>query len=294
MTPEATYIVYKHECKLCKSTNGIYIGITSRDSLSRWKNGLGYLVKHPNGKYHQPAMAHAILTYGWENFTHEILFENLTEQEAKSKEQELILYYDSYKHGLNCTYGGEGVRRYATKEEASAARKLSIQRHQEKVYADEALHENLKLAQRTAHEKRKQDTEKHAKDLQSCRASNARRRANLEVRQQVNESARKTYQKKKSNEAELLHLREYHKNYQKQWLTVGDNKKKSQERAKLARQKVADCRKQLKAIYTATPELFTEEDIHLIFDRTPKSSNYKCMTFTTLNNILVRIQGGII
>ena len=292
MTSTATYIVYKHECKLCKSTNGIYIGITRYDGKSRWKNGLGYLSKSPNGKYHQPAMANAILTYGWENFTHEFLFKNLTEQEAKIKEQELILYYNSYKQGLNCTLGGEGRLHYLTKEEAKVAKKDSAKRYQEKVYANPDLHAKAKEAQRLAHEKRKQDSEKHAKDLQSCRISNAHRRADEKIRQQINESARKTYQKKRADETELLKMREYHKNYRKQWLKLDENKNKSNEKAKAARQKVINCRNQLKAIYAISPELFTEEDIHTIFDRHLKSSNYKCMTFTTLNNILIRVQGG--
>lgn len=111
------YIVYKHECGLCQSTNGIYIGITCREPEKRWQNGYGYLAKNEDNSYKQPAIANAILTYGWENFTHEILFEGLTALEAKQKEKEMIAQYDSYKHGLNCTRGGNGNAKFASEEE---------------------------------------------------------------------------------------------------------------------------------------------------------------------------------
>jgi hypothetical protein len=114
------YIVYKHECSLCKSTNGIYIGITCRNPNARWQNGYGYLAKNDDGSYKQPAMANAITLHGWENFTHEILLEGLTETEAKQKEIELIDYYDSYEHGLNCTRGGDGNAKFATEKERLA------------------------------------------------------------------------------------------------------------------------------------------------------------------------------
>lgn len=117
MSGTNNYIVYKHECMLCQSSNGIYIGITSQKPQSRWCNGHGYLSKNLDGSYHQPKIAKAILKYGWENFTHEVLFENLTEIEAKLKEKELIAYYNSYEQGLNCTLGGEGNSKFASAEE---------------------------------------------------------------------------------------------------------------------------------------------------------------------------------
>lgn len=116
-TDTNTYIIYKHECTLCKGSNGIYIGLTSMDLNKRWCNGYGYLSKDINGNYHQPKIARAILKYGWENFTHEVLFENLTEAEAKQKEKQLIAYYNSYEQGLNCTLGGEGTSKFASAEE---------------------------------------------------------------------------------------------------------------------------------------------------------------------------------
>lgn len=79
-----------------------YIGITSRDVKKRWANGYGYMGHDYFYK--------AIQKHGWENIKHEILFENLTESEAKQKEIELIAFYKSYdrEFGYNQTLGGDG------------------------------------------------------------------------------------------------------------------------------------------------------------------------------------------
>ena len=103
-----SWIVYKHTNK----TNGkVYIGITSTSVESRWRNGEGY--------YSQEYFYKAIKKYGWKGFTHEILFDNLTEEEARAKEIELIAQYKSnYRrysnpnYGYNATDGGEGLSGY--------------------------------------------------------------------------------------------------------------------------------------------------------------------------------------
>lgn len=53
-------------------------------------------------------MARAILKHGWDNFSHEILFENLSKEEADAKEKELIELYDSRnpQKGYNTRTGG--------------------------------------------------------------------------------------------------------------------------------------------------------------------------------------------
>ena len=92
------YCVYKHTFPNEK----VYIGITSINPLKRWKNGEGYrtqLVYRP------------IQKYGWDNIKHEILFENLTKEEACQKEIELIAEYDSTDplKGYNQSPGGNTV-----------------------------------------------------------------------------------------------------------------------------------------------------------------------------------------
>ena len=93
------YIVYQHKNKI----NGkIYIGITSRNPEERWgSNGCNYKTS--------PHFYSAIQKYGWDNFEHNILFTNLTKEQACLKEQELIKEFNSMnrEYGYNSTSGGE-------------------------------------------------------------------------------------------------------------------------------------------------------------------------------------------
>lgn len=91
------YCVYKHTAPSGK----VYIGITSKNPLDRWKNGHGYKSN--------PHFWNAIVKYGWDNFQHEILFSNLTKKEACQKEIELISEYQSnnFDYGYNRSSGGE-------------------------------------------------------------------------------------------------------------------------------------------------------------------------------------------
>lgn len=93
-----TWKIYKHTNKI----NGkCYIGQTCRKNVSeRWNNGKGY-----NGTI----FAKAIEKYGWDNFNHEIIEDNiLTQEEANEREQYWIEYYGSYgENGYNMTRGGD-------------------------------------------------------------------------------------------------------------------------------------------------------------------------------------------
>ena len=93
------WVVYEHKNKL----NGkIYIGITSVKVTKRWgKNGCKYK--------DSPKFWRAIQKYGWESFEHNILFENLSEKDAKEKEKELISIYKKKNISYNITDGGDGV-----------------------------------------------------------------------------------------------------------------------------------------------------------------------------------------
>lgn len=78
-----------------------YVGITC-DTKRRWNNGWGY--------QRNPRFWSAIKHYGWNNFKHEILVENLLFEEATQLEQEFIIALDSKAHGYNMTDGGEGFK----------------------------------------------------------------------------------------------------------------------------------------------------------------------------------------
>ena len=64
-----------------------------------------------NGRNYKssPHFYSAIQKYGWDNFEHNILFTNLTKEEACLKEQELIKQFNSMDRnfGYNSTSGGE-------------------------------------------------------------------------------------------------------------------------------------------------------------------------------------------
>lgn len=77
-----------------------YIGITKLKPERRWRNGLGYKSS--------TAFYGAILKYGWDGFTHEILYTNLTAKEAQQKEIELITKYNTQgEGGYNILAGGD-------------------------------------------------------------------------------------------------------------------------------------------------------------------------------------------
>lgn len=108
------YSVYKHQNKI----NGkIYIGITMQQPEKRWgNNGINYKSS--------PHFYAAIQKYGWDNFEHVILFENLTHDEACTKEQELIQQYNSMdrEFGYNSTSGGNAfIMNEETKQKISQA-----------------------------------------------------------------------------------------------------------------------------------------------------------------------------
>ena len=91
------FYVYKHTCPNEK----IYIGITKQQPIKRWGyNGYGY---RKNTLFYR-----AIQKYGWSNIKHEILYENLSKEEAEQKEIELIEKYKSNqpKYGYNIANGG--------------------------------------------------------------------------------------------------------------------------------------------------------------------------------------------
>ena len=100
------YVVYVHTFPNGKR----YVGI-SRDVKRRFRNGKGY--------QHQKIMYSAIQKYGWKNVETTILFEHLTEGEAKQKEIETIALYRTTdrRYGYNQTFGGEGANGRVESEE---------------------------------------------------------------------------------------------------------------------------------------------------------------------------------
>lgn len=91
------YCVYIHINKInCKK----YIGISS-DVAKRWSN---------KGKnYYDQVFGLAIQKYGWDNFEHKIIKENISKEEACKLEQDLIKKYNTRnkEFGYNRSDGGD-------------------------------------------------------------------------------------------------------------------------------------------------------------------------------------------
>ena len=98
---ERNYKLYVHIAPNGKK----YYGITKRDAAIRWNNGKGY-----DNQY----FSRAISKYGWDNIEHIVIYDDLTENEAKELEQYYIQWYDTAnrKYGYNITLGGEGGSGY--------------------------------------------------------------------------------------------------------------------------------------------------------------------------------------
>lgn len=108
---ERKWIVYKHTNKINSYS---YIGITSRKPEIRWGvNGRNY--RPCKGRY--SCFYNAIKKYGWDNFEHEILENDLTYEQACDKERYYISFYNTKApYGYNLTDGGEGTCGYESSE----------------------------------------------------------------------------------------------------------------------------------------------------------------------------------
>ena len=246
------WCVYKHTCIV---NNKSYIGITCQDPNKRWGyNGNRYLEKDSEGNYYHAAFARAIIKYGWENFTHEILYIGLTEDEANRKEIELIALYHTYIldplcQGYNMDRGGKGKCKYETEEERLDAYRAAI---------------------RKGNDKRRADFEKHEKDKAAARAWYANIKANdpAKYQDQLDRAKART------------------KNYRIDPDTRDQYKQKDRDRQKA----VLTIRNMLKELYVINKSVFTAEEKSLIFDYKPGSRQYICHSKIRLNEIYNRVK----
>lgn len=113
------YYIYCHENKI----NGKkYIGQSCQPPSKRWNSGYGYM--------HCPRFYSAIQHYGWNNFIHTILEDNLSAQEANEREKYYINLYNTLNPevGYNLTEGGNSLSEYWKKEDN---RKIQSERRKE-------------------------------------------------------------------------------------------------------------------------------------------------------------------
>ena len=108
---ESIYLIYKHTSPSGKS----YIGQTKDYDRRCWQ----HQTEHSKCR----AFSAAIKKYGWDNFTHEMLVENITEDEANTLEVFYIKEYQAFgPNGYNLTSGGNAcVMSDETKSKISIA-----------------------------------------------------------------------------------------------------------------------------------------------------------------------------
>jgi group I intron endonuclease len=127
MEEEKKFTVYEH----LNSKNGKrYIGITSQALSRRFRNGEGYKSC--------VLFYRAIQKYGWDNFNHNILYKNLTKEEACQKEKELINKYKSNNpdFGYNLLSGGQ----FFTHAESSKQKNREAHLGKKIIYSEETKH----------------------------------------------------------------------------------------------------------------------------------------------------------
>lgn len=92
------YSVYRHTSPSGK----VYIGITSLKPRVRWGyKGEKYI---KNNRFYS-----AICKYGWDNFTHEVLFENLDYYKSSELEKNLIRHYKNLGISYNISDGNDYI-----------------------------------------------------------------------------------------------------------------------------------------------------------------------------------------
>ena len=96
-----TYCVYLHVNKIDGKK---YVGQTCQIPEKRWKEGKGY-----KGCVH---FFNAIIKYGWDNFDHMIIADNLNHEEANYLETALITALKTMdsEYGYNMTSGGSNKK----------------------------------------------------------------------------------------------------------------------------------------------------------------------------------------
>ena len=131
------WYIYKHTNKI---NNKSYIGKTENPK-NRWAN---------NGNKYKtcPRFWSAIISYGWNNFTHEILFESNDINIINEKEKEYINIYKTLdpQYGYNLAEGGTGGNTWGGKTQEEKD-KYAIERKKETLSRGEEWHKKLSESQ---------------------------------------------------------------------------------------------------------------------------------------------------
>lgn len=110
MSESNNWKVYAHFNKL---NNKAYIGITKRNPKYRFRNGKGY--------YANKHFTSAIEKYGWDGFTHEILADHLTLEQASEIERAVIYFLNTTDRNYGYNIRSGGIDGYGMSEEGRAS-----------------------------------------------------------------------------------------------------------------------------------------------------------------------------
>lgn len=130
------YKIYKHTLLVGEHAGWSYVGQTFQNKPNiRWQNGYGYKKC--------TVFWRAIKKYGWDNFRHEIIEDNIkTLKEANERETYWIKYYhtwidDPQCKGYNSTLGGNNLLSEDVKEKISKSLMgHSVTDEMKKLYSD--------------------------------------------------------------------------------------------------------------------------------------------------------------
>lgn len=162
MIANREYCVYKHTNK----ANGkVYIGITCQNPLNRWLNGHGYT--------HNARFYNAIVKYGWDNFTHEILYSGLSSEEACEIEKKLIAEYKSTHRdfGYNVGLGGNLLSEESAKKVSDAKKGMRLSNEHKRRLSEVKIGKPWSQARRIAQERSQKSGEDHHRSIPVSRYS---------------------------------------------------------------------------------------------------------------------------
>lgn len=135
-----------------KYNNKVYIGATCMRPKARWSRGNGY---KGNKTFYAD-----IIEFGWDNFEHVILENNLNHKQSKERE---MYYIGLYKDNIyNKTKGGEqGKIKHTTEEDLKRAFRESSKKY---YYGNEEYRNNKIHQQMQKQKDNKEETNSYQKD----------------------------------------------------------------------------------------------------------------------------------
>lgn len=191
--------IYKH----VSPSGKVYVG-QAVNYKRRWgSNGEHYMNKKKDGSYIQQSFARAIDKYGWNNFEHEVILEDIPKSEADYTEKYLIKWYKLHDMSYNITDGGEGT--HGVHNVISEERKKAISEFMKKNHPMKGKHHTL---------------EAMAKII----AANRNRTYTPEQKAAMSEKARLFHTGRKASEESKKKMSEYKKAHPETWIG-GWNKK---------------------------------------------------------------------